>query len=137
MVKSSDLSSGRIVTPAAGGTRRRTGRWRPLLGRAISAFAAGFLLWVTWQWWQRALELNTPCGSHQLSLAVCEEVPEVLQGLQLAVALLGIALAIPIAVLSLMQAVRNKPIPGLPFLSWCLLGVLLTWFGIYLLGLAF
>ena len=86
----------------------------PWLDRIGSLVAAGLILFAAARWWYRARDLTDPCRRVQeLSLEVCDEFPEFLQGLQFVLAIAGIAVAVLLAVLTLFQAVSGRRVPRL------------------------
>ncbi len=86
----------------------------PWLDRVGSLVAAGLILFAAARWWDRALDLTDPCRRiRNLSLDVCSETPEFLQGLQFVLAIAGIAVAVLLAVLTLFQAVSGRRVPWL------------------------
>lgn len=104
------------------------------VNRAISLLVAALLLLAGRQWFDRAIELNSPCVSVGLEPGVCTEVPDFLQGLQLVVALFGSAVIVVAAVLSVGQAFLNRRLPALGVATTILFGTAILWLGIYAFG---
>lgn len=108
-----------------------------LVNWVVSLAAAGLLLWAAWQWWERAGDLASPCEALGLQPAVCDEVPEFLQGAQFVVALVGIAAAVVAALLTVAQGLLGRRLPVIKTVAGVLLGAAVLWFGIYWYGRLF
>ncbi len=118
--------------------RDRLGAWlaanATVVNWVVSLVAAGLLLWAAVQWSGKATELTSPCQEAAVAPALCDEVPEFLQGAQFAVAMIGIAAAAVAAVLSLAQAFLGRRLPLVKWAAFVLLGATVVWFGIYWIG---
>jgi hypothetical protein len=136
-----DEAGEQVVEPSAPTLKARLASWveanATLVNWAVSLAAAGLLLWAAVQWWETAGDLASPCEALGLQPAVCDEVPEFLQGSQFVVAMVGIAAALVAAVLSVVQAFLGRRLPVVKTVAGVLLGAAVLWFGIYWYGRLF
>jgi len=108
----------------------------PWLDRVGSLVAAGLILFAAARWWYRALDLTDPCRRvRDLSLEVCQESPEFLQGLQFVLAIAGIAVAVLLAALTLFQAVSGRRVPRLRTVVALLAALGIAWGVVLVIGL--
>lgn len=107
----------------------------PWLNRVGSLVAAGLILFTAFRWWDRARYLSNPCGSRDLALSVCDEVPEFLQNLQFVLAIAGIAVAVLLAGLTLFQAVSGRRVPRLRLVAGTLVVLGVVWGVVFVIGL--
>ena len=120
-----DSATDPVAPEDQAGTKPGTGRvgtdWAsflkdatPWLDRMGSLVAAALILFGAARWWYRARDLTDPCRRvRNLSLEVCTEFPEFLQGLQFVLAIAGIAVAVLLATLMLFQGVSGRRVPRL------------------------
>jgi len=107
----------------------------PWLDRMGSLVAAGLILVAAGRWWYLAHDLTDPCGD--LSAQVCNEVPEVLQGLQFVMAIAGIAVAVVLATLTLFQAVSGRRVRRLRTVVAVLAALGVAWAVVFVVGILF
>jgi DNA-binding phage protein len=80
--------------------------------------------------------LTDPCRRvRDLSLEVCEESPEFLQGLQFVLAIAGIAVAVLLAALTLFQAASGRRVPRLRTVLALLAALGIAWGVVLVIGL--
>ena len=106
----------------------------PWLDRVGSLVAAGLTIFAAVSWWFLARDLTHPCRTEQLSQAVCDEVPEILQGLQAVLAIAGVVAAALVAVLTLFQAVSGRRVPRLRTLVAILAALAAAWGLVFVIG---
>lgn len=107
----------------------------PWLDRAGSLVAAGLILVAAAKWWDRARDLSDPCRRvRELSLAVCNEVPAILQRFQFVLAIAGIAVAVLLATLTLFHAASGRRSPRLRIVVAVLAVLGVAWAVVFVIG---
>ncbi len=126
-----DSGVGRLRTDWAFLLKKAT----PWLDRVGSLVASGLILVAAARWWYLARDLTDPCGD--LSAQVCNEVPEVLQGLQFLLAIAGTAIAVVLATFTMFQAVSGRRVPRFRTVVAVLATLGMAWVVVFVTGIMF